>query len=154
MANVPVDPGPPAALVTPLQVLAGDSVLFEAPLVKPGAGGYARNRRGYQAFETEEQAAAGDGRLVIGERTVEVIVDGATFAAAHTALNALDAPWARHVPALGARDRAARRHARHHCLAAVLTGGPLRVTITYCRGTPRTLPDATPVLGPPRCPGP
>lgn len=151
MANTPVDPGPPAALSTPLQVLAGDSVLFEAPLIKPGAGGYARNRRGYQAFETEEQVSAGDGRLVIGERTVEVIVDGATFAAAHTALNALDASLeaATHlrwgdmtVQLAGTRGITAWQ--------PVLTGGPaLRVTITYLPRYARgSLPDATPVLGP------
>ncbi len=151
MANVPVDPGPPAALETPLQVLNGDLVVFEVPLIKPGGGGFARNRRGYQAFETNEQVAAGDGRLVIGERTVEVVIDGATFADAHASLHALDTALqaATHlrwndmtVQLAGARGITAWQ--------PVLTGGPaLRVIIAYLpRFAAGTLPDTTPVLGP------
>ena len=151
MANTPVDPGPPAALTTPLQVMAGESVLFEAPLVKPGGGAFARNRRGYQAFDSSEQTSSGDGRPVIGERTVEVIIEGVDHAAAHAALHTLDA-------ALEAATHLRWGDATIELAGVsgvtnwqpVLTGGPnLRVTVTYWpRFAAGVLSDSTPVLGP------
>lgn len=151
MANTPVDPGPQAALTNPLQILSGVSVLFEAPLVKPGSGKFERNRRGYQAFESEEQAASGDGRLVVGERTVDIIVTGDTLIEAHAALYELDAALelATHlrfadttVELVGSRGITSWQ--------PVLTGSPhLRVTITYLpRFAAGVTSSAASVLGP------
>lgn len=151
MANTPVDPGTPAALSNPLQVMAGESVLFEAPLVKPGSGRFERNRRGYQAFESAEQNSSGDGRMVIGERTVEIIVMGDDLVEAHAALHALD------------QALEAATHLRYGDVSVelagsrgvtswqpVLTGGPhLRVVVTYLpRYAGGVTTSAVPVLGP------
>lgn len=151
MAHTPVDPGTPAALTTPLQVLSGGTVLFEAPLVRPGTGRFERNQRGYQAFESDEQVAAGDGRRVVGERTLDLIVTGQDHQAAHAALHDLDAAL-QSATHLRWNDMLIELAGAKGIISSqpVLTGGPnLRVTIAYLpRRAAGTLPDTTPVLGP------
>lgn len=73
-----------------LQVLGtGGTVLVEHILISVGRLSFERNRRGYQAFDSDEQVASGDGRRVVGERTVDVLIQAAA-GDPHAQLYALD----------------------------------------------------------------
>lgn len=89
MAHTPVDPGTLPAYEN-VQVLAASVVLDEFPLIRGSREGFERNRRGYQAFETDEQVASGDGRRVVGERTLEVLIRAEDGKTAHERLYDLD----------------------------------------------------------------
>lgn len=101
MPHTIVDPGSPPdqseALVELLspQLFPGGgggedwSVLAAYPLVRGHQGGFVRNTRGYQVPESDVQRDAGDGRPVLGERTLDLLVTGASVQAAQAALTEL-----------------------------------------------------------------
>lgn len=150
MAHTPIDPGTLPAYEN-VQVLAGGVVLDEFPLIRASREGFERNRRGYQAFDSDEQVASGDGRRVVGERTLEVLVQATATKSAAARLYDLD-------QALEAAD-AVKYEGATFTLAgsrgitqwSPLTVGSddLRATISYLP-TQQTGSDAAaqPVLGP------
>lgn len=85
-----VDPGVPDAGGKLAIKRSGEQDL-EYSLITPATGARTVNTRPYQAPESSEQGVAGDARPVIGERTVDVIVEGSDAADAHAKLAELTA---------------------------------------------------------------
>lgn len=134
-----------------LQVLGvGGVVLAEHVLVSIGRLSFERNRRGYQAFESDEQAASGDGRRVVGERTVDVLlqaVDGDPHAQAYALDQALET--ASSLSYSGTTVQLAGTRGVTTLQPVGVGARDLRATITYLPSlATATNPANQPVLGP------
>ena len=135
-----------------LEVLdASGGILDTVPVIKAGGHAYSRNRRGYQAFDSDSQAASGDGRRVVGARTIDLLIQaGDTGSGAR--LHALDVVI----------EGAASLRLEGVTIALAGSGGftatqpltddrdgDLRATLTYYPATQAaTTTGGAPVLGP------
>lgn len=86
MAHFIVDPGSTPDLGPQLRLWIDTIEYLEYPLITIQRGGFTRNVRAYQAPESSQQVVAGDGKPALGERTVDILVEGATSAEAHERL--------------------------------------------------------------------
>ena len=73
MPNTPIDPG--SMTFPALEFLDGSSaVLDSAPVLKIGARAFKRNRKAFQAYQSNNAGASGDGRIITEERTIDILV--------------------------------------------------------------------------------
>jgi len=73
MSNTPQDPG--AMSLPVLEFLDGSSTVLDSVvcLTLPSRS-FKRNRKAFQAYENDNAGATGDGRMITGERTIDVLV--------------------------------------------------------------------------------
>lgn len=87
--HVVVDPGT-APNLGPLLTITNDVIgSMTLPLARAATTGFARNVSGYQPPEGNQQFASGDERRIVGERTIDVILEAPTRPEVHAALNTL-----------------------------------------------------------------
>lgn len=146
MANTPVDPG---AMPTPetVRIMDGSILLDEFPLIRAPTTGFARNRRGYQAFESDEQVAAGDGRRVVGERTMDLLVQATESRSVHARLHDLDAALDL-ATALIYEGAVFELAGSRGITATQPLGRDIRATVTYLPRLAEGVAAGQPVLGP------
>ncbi|HEX7038896.1 MAG TPA: hypothetical protein VF202_02160 [Trueperaceae bacterium] len=85
MANVVVDPG--SLSFEEVSILDADGVTLESfPLIAPGRAAAKLNVRGAQAHESDEQTAFGDGRELVGEAALDVLITPTSTKTAHQRL--------------------------------------------------------------------
>lgn len=77
MSNSPVTPD--ATELPTLEILsAGGLTLTTVPVIQAGGHSYGLNKQGFQAYGVDTQGASGDGKNVVGARTIDVLIQDTT----------------------------------------------------------------------------